>query len=280
MARSTARQRRLSKARDRSVPATSPATDNAERIDRQRLLQAAALLLLVAVLAALAVRGRDKFSLNNVVLLVIAMVLFQAAVLAIAFVRSRSDGAEVRHPPRLAVLVIAVMAGAGLAITGGLPFGGWLAGVAMFACFVADAVTRRRGRLAWAPLAFGVALAVCWVFASMREWDVLLWWSFLLAAFAAVALNSATTGSAQNGRQPVLTRRTLGGVLAAVGLFCSTAALVLVWRAPGAAVLIAIEGAFALLFIQRAARRFGQQGVLGSAAAACVLGAAVFVAAI
>jgi hypothetical protein len=72
----------------------------------------------------------------------------------------------------------------------------------------------------------------------------------------------------------------LGAALAGVGLLCSSAALLIAWRAPGAAVLIALEGAFALLFIQRAARRFGARGIFGVAAAACILATAVFLVAV
>jgi hypothetical protein len=63
-------------------------------------------------------------------------------------------------------------------------------------------------------------------------------------------------------------------------LLCSIGAIVLADRAPGAAVLIAVEGAFALVLMQRAARSFGQRGVFGAACAACTLASVVFVLAV
>jgi hypothetical protein len=252
------------------VPDVAPAPV----LDRGELAQAAILVALTPVLVLVAAHHDYTSTLGPGTQLTIAMLLFQAALLVVGALRRR-DTSEA--PPRIFVFATAGLAGAALLVTATLPVGAWFSGLAMFACFVLDATMRRRTRFAWAPLTFGLAFMACWAFAAIERWDTLVWWLFVFAPFAALALNSPGW---DQGARAIVSRRTIGGALAGVGLLCSTAALVLAWRSPGAAILIAIEGAFALLMIQRAARRFGARGIFGVASAACALATAVFVFAI
>lgn len=236
------------------------------------------MVALTPALIAVALRDDLDRASSDLIRLTVAMLLVQCTVLVVALLRLRQarDEAEPRPAPRAAVVLAAAAVGAALLVTAPIPRGAWFAGLAMFGCFSIDAAVGRVRGLRWIPLAVGMALLVCWVFAGVDRWDVLLWWMLALALCAGLALNAAST-SGDGGRLP---RRSLSGSLAAVGLLCSIGAIVVAWRSPGAAILIAIEGAFALLLIQRAARRFGMQGVFGVASAASILAAAVFVCAL
>jgi len=238
-----------------------------------RLLVPVCLAVATPALVAIATRHDHTGALSAGIRLTIAAVLFQSAIVVASILRERPSDATGGRPSSLLVATTAVLAGAALVTTATIPVVAWFAGLAMFACFLIDAATERQNPLRWTLVTFGVAFLCCWAFAGVHRWDNLLWWSFGFASCAALALNSASVVQANDQR---LARRSLGGALAGVGLLCSAAAVVIAWRSPGAAILIAIEGAFALLLIQRAARRFGLQGVLGVASAACLLASVVF----
>ncbi len=277
MARTSARQRRLAKARTHPIEPGAPATGRPVGPALARFILPVCLVILTPVLITAATRNDHAGALSAGIRLTIAAALFQSAVVAASALRKRPADTTGARPSSLLVATTAVLAGAALVATATIPVAAWFAGLGMFACFLIDAATERKNPLRWALVTLGVALLCCWAFAAVQRWDNLLWWSFAFAAFAAIALNSASPAQATAQR---LARRSLAGALGGVGLLCSTAAIVIAWRSPGAAILIAIEGTFALLLIQRAARRFGLSGVFGVASAASLLAAAVFIAAI
>lgn len=245
---------------------------------RAWIIRALALIVLTPVLTLVAARDDLQGALATGLQLTAAMVLFQSAALVLLSLRARSQ-ADVDAVSRVIRVALALAVGAALLVTAGLPTLAWLCGVAMFACFTLDALQPRNRPLGVLPLVAGFALAVCWVFAATGYWDAILWWTFPLAAFSALAIGGvASTATIPPSRR--ISRRTIGRALAGVGLFCSAAALLIAWRSPGPAILIALEGALSLLFVQRAARQFGPRGILGVTAAACTLAAAVFIVAV
>lgn len=286
MARTSARQRRLARNQSRTTtaPATPAGAAHAEapglkRIPLSRWLLAGACVVLTPLLVLAAARHDSGGTLGAGIRLTVAMVLFQAALVAFRATRPATREGATSNTLRFAAVVVALLAGAALFVTTSIPMAAWLAGLAMFACLALDAIRPSSARGHVATIVLALAFLVCWVFGGVERWDAILWWVFLFAACAIVALESVASQAGPKA-QPVITRRMLGAALAGVGLLCSSAALLIAWRAPGAAVLIALEGAFALLFIQRAARRFGARGIFGVAAAACILATAVFLVAV
>jgi hypothetical protein len=246
-------------------------------LPRSRWYLALALVAITPVLVAVALREGFAAEIADLLRFSLSMLLMNGTVLVVAwlpFHQPRSANAP--RAPRTAVALAACAGGGALLVTATIAPGAWLAGLAMFACYGVDAATGRDRGLRWIPLVLGLALMVCWVFAGVGRWDAVLWWSLALALSAGLALNAASKAG-DPGR---VTRRSLSGALAGVGLLCSIGAIVLAARAPGAAVLIAVEGAFALVLMQRAARSFGQRGVFGAACAACTLASVVFVLAV
>lgn len=276
MARTSARQRRQANARGRPIEPPAPISEPAPNVGLAHFILPMCAVVITPILVAIAARHHQSGALSAGIRLTVAALLFQSAIVATSILRGRPGGSDGR-PSNVLVATTAVLAGAALVVTAALPVLAWFAGLAMFACFLIDAATGRRNPLRWAFVTFGLAFLCCWAFASVHRWDTALWWTFLFAAFAAIALNSASSPQTAPQRS---SRVLLGGALAGVGLLSSTAAIVIAWRSPGAAILIAIEGAFALLLIQRAARQFGLRGVFGVASAASVLAAAVFIVAL
>ena len=276
MARTSARQRRLANARARPLEPPASTAEPAQAVNLARFVLPVCMVVSTPILVAIATRHDHSGALSAGIRLTVAALLFQSAIVAAYILRDHQRGSGGR-PSSLLVATTAVLAGAALVVTATIPVLAWFAGLAMFACFLVDAATARRNPLRWAFVSFGVAFLCCWAFAGAHRWDTALWWTFPLAAFAAVALNSAAPRQSAQQRSP---RASLGGALAGVGLLSSTAAIVIAWRSPGAAILIAIEGAFALLLIQRAARRFGLPGAFGVASAACLLATVVFIVAL
>lgn len=279
MSRTTARQRRL--ARAHAGAATAPPVARPASLPASRWALAAVLVLAAPALVIVALRAGYDGLPTALIRFTAAMALMQCTVLIVARLRAggagheASDAAPTRQAPAV-VIAAAFAGGAALLVTATLPPLAWLAGLAMFACLCLDAASGRDRGLRWVPLTFALALMVCWVFAGVHRWDALLWFGFPMAVFASFALGS-TSGPAATA---LVTRTALRGAVAGVGLLCSTAALVLAWSTPGAAILIAAEGAFALLLTQRAARRFGRRGMFGVVCAASALTAIVFVLAI
>lgn len=189
---------------------------------------------------------------------------------------------------RAATLLAALLAGAGLVVTAGLPFGAWLVGAAGLACGLVYDVSLKRTAFSWLPLSVALPLVPAWVFLAAEEWRGLLWWAFPLGVLFGLALHLANQApDVSSGNEPGVrgAAHRMGGRRAALlaiavnGVGTSAAVILLLFVAPARAALVAAAGAILLLLAPRASRFFGRDGLFGLMAMTTAVIAVVFLSA-
>ena len=188
---------------------------------------------------------------------------------------------------RAASILAAALAGAGMVVTSGLPFGAWLVGIAGLACGLIYDVQLKRTWLSWLPMALALPLVPVWVFLAFEEWDPLLWWAFPLGALLGLGLHLA------NQAPDVPKERDLRGLahrlgteraanlsLGLVGAAGMLAAGVLMFeRAWNQGILAGAAVLLAGTMSGRSVRLFGPDGLFGLLAATSATLAVVFLSA-
>ncbi|MGK2965244.1 MAG: UbiA family prenyltransferase, partial [Tepidiformaceae bacterium] len=92
---------------------------------------------------------------------------------------------------RGAAWLVVVYAGGGMALTAGLPNGGWFVGVAGLLMGVVYDLRLKRTALSWLPLSLALPMVPVWAFVSVGEWEDFLWFVFPLGAVLGFALQLA-----------------------------------------------------------------------------------------
>ncbi|MEO8538244.1 MAG: UbiA family prenyltransferase [bacterium] len=184
---------------------------------------------------------------------------------------------------RHALLLTAGLAGCGMMISVGLPFGAWLVGLAGLACGLAYDVQLKRTALSWLPFAVALPLIPVWVFLSLDRWQNLLWAAFPIGALIGLALHLANQAPDVPGEPHVRglahrlgTERAANLAVGVFGLAGIVGALVLVLNgAPMQALLIAATAMISGVMARRATT-FGRDGLFGLLAASSAAVAVVF----
>ena len=190
-------------------------------------------------------------------------------------------------PRRIAVALAAGLAGAGLLITSGLPFGSWLIGIAGLACGLAYDVQLKRTAWSWLPFAIAFPLIPAWTFTALDRWEPLLWWVFPLGAVLGFALHLANQAPDVPKEQHIRgvahrlgTERAANLSLGLVGLSGMIAALVLRFEGAGTqAIITAGTVLLAGTLAKRAVQLFGPDGLFGLLASSSAVLAVTFVSA-
>lgn len=189
---------------------------------------------------------------------------------------------------RVAITLVAALAGGGLIVTSGLPGGAWFIGMAGLACGLAYDVQLKRTPFSWVPFAIAVPLIPTWVFVAFDAWDALLWWAFPLGAILGLALHLANQApdvpreSHLRGLAHRLgTERAANLALGLVGLAGIMAFVVLLFAGAGTqAILVAGSVMLAGVMARRAVRFFGPDGLFGLLASTSAALAILFVSAV
>ena len=188
---------------------------------------------------------------------------------------------------KAALVLAAALAGAGLLVTSGLPFGAWLIGMAGLASGLAYDVQFKRTAFSWLPMAVALPLVPVWVFVSLERWDPMLWWAFPLGAVLGLALhlaNQAPDVPRETGIRGLAhrlgTERAANLSLALIGLAAAVAVVVLLVAGAGTqAILVAGAAMLAGTMAKRAVRVFGGDALFGLLAATSAVIAVTFVSA-
>lgn len=188
---------------------------------------------------------------------------------------------------RAATVLAAALAGAGLLVTSGFPFGAWLVGIAGLSSGLLYDVQLKRSPWSWLPMALALPLVPVWVFLALETWDQLLWWAFPLGAMLGLALhlaNQAPDVPAERGGRGLAhrlgTERAANLALGLLGLAGAVAAGVLLAAgAPRQALIVAGTVLVAGVLARRAVAMFGRDGLFGLLAASSGVLAVAFVSA-
>lgn len=188
---------------------------------------------------------------------------------------------------KAALVLAAALAGGGLLVTSGLPFGAWLIGMAGLASGLAYDVQFKRTAFSWLPMAVALPLVPAWVFVSLERWDPMLWWALPLGAVLGLALHLANQApdvpreTAIRGLAHRLgTERAANLSLALIGLGAAVAVVVLLVAGAGTqAILVAGAAMLAGTMAKRAVRVFGGDALFGLLAATSAVIAVTFVSA-
>ncbi len=188
---------------------------------------------------------------------------------------------------RQAVVMVAALAGLGMAVSSSLRGEAWLVGMAGLACGLAYDVQLKRTVVSWLPFSIAIPLIPAWVFLALDRWDWLLWAAFPLGALVGLSLHLANqapdvpkeTGvrglahrlGTERAANLALGLFGLAGALAVVVLLVATAAI--------QALLVAATVLIAGIMSRRAVATFGADGLFGLLATSSGLLAFVFVSA-
>lgn len=189
---------------------------------------------------------------------------------------------------RAATLLVALLAGLGVAATAGLPAAAWLVGIAGLACGLIYDVSLKRTALSWLPFAIAFPLIPVWAFLAVDAWDGLLWWVFPLGAVLGLALHLANQApdvpKETNGRgiaHRLGTARAANLALGLIGVAGLIAVAVLLVEGAGTqALLVAAAGLLAHTLGRRAVQLFGADGLFGLLATTAAAMAVSFISAV
>lgn len=277
--------------REPTTPGLPPAW-----VSRVRLVHPFPSILVTGITVAMAFLADESPNRPIVVALGLGMLSYQFAIGVANDVVDAADDA--RWKPwkaiprgavsrRVATLLVAVLAGLGVAVTSGLRLEAWVIGMAGLACGLAYDVSLKRTAWSWAPFAIAFPLVPAWVFVALDAWDALLWWVFPLGALLGFALHLANQApdvpkeaSVRGLAHRLGTERAANLSLGLVGLAGVVAVAVLLMEGSGTqALLVAAAGLLAHTLGRRAVQLFGPDGLFGLLATTAAAMAVAFVSA-
>ena len=250
----------------------------------------------VAVLAIVPLADRDA-AVADYVVLGLGMLGFQFGIGAANDALDARDDAVAKPgkpipaglvAPRIAALVAAGFAGAGLLITLPLDTLPWLIGLVGLALGLLYSAVLKRTVLSWLPLALALPLVPVWVFTALDAWTHFLWWAFPIGLLLGPAVHFANQlpdirGDRATGSGGVAVRvgaqRTALAAYGLYGMGASFAAIVLLFESPPRAGFAAATGVATMLLAPRGARLFGRDGLFGVLVVNTIVLATVFLSA-